>query len=402
MELSVQVKKFPKCPGVYFFLDKRGEPLYIGKAASLRSRILSYFRKDIILRISEMVSSAARVKFQKTDSVLEALILEANLIKKHQPKYNIREKDDKSFNYVIITKEDFPRVLVARGREVERIKRVKDSPFGNIKCSFGPFPDGNSLKSALKIIRKIFPFRDKCLPLSGKPCFNRQIKLCPGVCSGEISKDDYLKNIKNIKLFFEGKKKDVIKNLEKEMSVFAKNREFESAEIIKNKIFSLKHIQDISLIKNDKTSASAPFRIEAYDISHIAGKFTVGAMVVLEEGKPNKSEYRLFKVRSVKKPDDIASLREILSRRISHKEWPLPELIVIDGGRAQKNAAEEILKNNKINIPIVSVTKDRRHKPMKLLGLKRHIGNISKEILLANYEAHRFAIGYHKKLRSVI
>ena len=416
MKLRDQVKNFPQNPGVYFFLDKKGDPLYIGKATSLRSRVTSYFRSSprrIDVRISEMVGLSTKIKFQETDSVLEALILEANLIKKYQPKYNIKEKDDKSFNYIVITKEDFPRVVVLRRRDIEKSQRkAKDL---KVKYLFGPFPEGGNLKEALKIIRKIFPFRDKCLLASGKPatgkpstagkpCFNRQIGLCPGVCTGEISKADYAKTIRNIKLFFEGKKKDVIRNLKKEMIVFATKREFEKAGIIKNKIFSLSHIQDVALIKDPPPlgSSASKWRIEAYDVAHLSGKFTVGAFSVLENGKLNKSEYRLFKIKEAKGPNDTASLREILLRRFSHKEWPLPNLIVVDGGKAQKNMTEKVLRENKLKIPVVSVVKDDRHRPSNFLGLKKYIDNFKKEVLLSNHEAHRFAIGYHKKLRSVI
>jgi len=404
--LLENVKKFPRAPGVYFFLDRKGKPLYIGKATSLRSRVLSYFRIShgkMDLRIKEMVDSSFKVKFKETDSVLEALILEANLIKKYQPKYNIKEKDDKSFNYIAITKEDFPRVLILRRRDIEKNERKAKNL--KIKYLFGPFPEGGNLKDALKIIRRIFPFRDKCLPQqTGGPCFNKQIGLCPGVCSGEISKADYAKIIRNIKLFFEGKKKDILRNLKKEMLAFAKEREFEKADMIKKKIFSINHIQDISIIKSDSPLGSRIFkrRIEAYDVAHLSGKFIVGAMSVLEGGKLKKSEYRLFKIKGVRKSDDVASLKEILSRRCLHKELPLPDLIVVDGGKAQKNIAEKILQKNGFNIPVAGVVKDDKHKPVKFLGLKKNAESLKKEILLSNNEAHRLAIRYHKKLRSVI
>ncbi len=402
--LKEKVKKLPQVPGVYMFLGKKGEFLYIGKATSLRSRVSSYFRGNVSSRISDMVASASRVNFQETDSVIEALILEANLIKKHQPKYNIKEKDDKTFNYIIITKEDFPRVMVLRQRDMERRERkAKDL---KVRYLFGPFPEGNNLKSALKIIRRIFPFRDKCVPgEKGKPCFNRQIGLCPGVCSGEIHEADYAKLIRNIRLFFEGKKKDVIKNLKSEMASLAKKREFEKADVIKRRIFALEHIQDVSLIKSESSllgGSTSKWRIEAYDVAHISGKFIVGAFVVLEGGKLKPSEYRLFKIRGVQKADDIASLREVLLRRLSHKEWPLPKLIVIDGGKTQKNITEKILRESKLKIPVVSVVKDDRHKPTNFLGLKKYIDKFKKEILLSNHEAHRFTLKYHKKLRSVI
>src|SRR3989344_5544176 len=183
------IKKIPDKSGVYFF--KKGKDiLYIGKATSLRDRVKSYLGKDLIETrgpiLVDMVFQADRVEYKVTESVLEAIILEANLIKKYQPKYNTKEKDDKSYNYAVITKEDFPRVLLIRGRELEaKVGGVHEL---NIKYKFGPYPNGSAIKEGLKIIRKIFPYRDKCNPSKGspwKPCFNRQIGLCPGVCSGE-------------------------------------------------------------------------------------------------------------------------------------------------------------------------------------------------------------------------
>ena len=191
----------PDNPGVYIFRGSKREILYIGKAASLRDRVRSYFASDISetrsSAIAQMAELAASLTWTETDSVLEALILEANLIKQHQPPYNIREKDNKSFNYLVITKGDFPRVLIVRGREL--FQDWKDS---DIKKLFGPFPQGSSLKDALKIVRKIFPFRDACTPNAGKPCFNRQIGLCPGVCSGEINKEEYARQIAHISTLF--------------------------------------------------------------------------------------------------------------------------------------------------------------------------------------------------------
>ena len=201
---SQDLKKFelPDAPGVYLFKNKR-DVLYVGKATSLQDRVKSYFSNDLIQTrgplLVDMIYKADKIDFIKTSSVLEAIILEVNLIKKYQPKYNTKEKDNKSFNYVIITKEDFPRVLIVRGREIENGLDYK------IKNKFGPFTNGESLRTILKIIRKIFPFRDKCEPLSGKPCFNKQLGLCPGVCDGSINKEDYLKVIKKIELLLSGK-----------------------------------------------------------------------------------------------------------------------------------------------------------------------------------------------------
>ncbi len=419
---SHEIKKYkiPNTPGVYFFRGVRGKILYIGKATTLRSRVYSYFTDDILDKrsplIAEMVEKVREVTWQETDSVLEAIILEVNLIKKHNPKYNTKEKDDKSFNYVVITKEDFPRVLLIRAKELfgRRTSKKTSKNKYNVKYMFGPFPQGTVLRDALKIVRKIFPFRDKCLPASAdssrkyertyvknKPCFNRQIKLCPGVCSGEISKKEYAKIIQNIRLFFGGKKSSVIKKLQKEMTAEAKRLDFERAGEIKKTIFALEHIQDIALIKNERHPLSLieEFRIEAYDVAHISGKFAVGVMTVVKGGEIQRSDYRKFKIKSFEGVNDTRALAEILERRLTHNEWILPRLVVVDGGNAQKNTAERVLKASGVMIPVVGVVKDERHKPKNIMGKIELIQMNEKDILLANSEAHRFAIAYHKQLR---
>ncbi|MFA6338641.1 MAG: GIY-YIG nuclease family protein [Candidatus Paceibacterota bacterium] len=405
-----QIKKLPDTPGVYLF--KSGNKiLYIGKATSLRDRVRSYFSPDLIatrgMLLVDMVAKATKIDFVKTNSVLEALILEAELIKKYQPKYNSKEKDDKSFNCVIITNEDFPQVLIIRKKDID-LKISDDSFKKNIKYIFGPFPNGGQLKEALKIIRKIFPWRDqRCSPKQSKQCFNRQIGLCPGVCTGEISKKDYAKTIKHLKLFFEGKNQALFGELEKEMKVCAKKEEFEKANKIKKTIFSLNHIQDVALIKHEMSTVNSeeekPFRIEGYDVAHTSGRETVGVMVVSENIEIKKSDYRMFKIRGNLGINDTASLKEVLKRRLNHPEWQYPDLIVIDGGPAQFNTANTVIKEFEksfIKTPIVvSIVKDERHKPKDILGNKEIIDIYKKDILLINSEAHRFAIQYHKKLR---
>ena len=243
MTLSdIKKQNLPDSPGVYFFKDAVGTILYIGKATSVRDRVRSYFTKDLIATrgelIVQMVSEAASVAWQTCDSVLEALLLEAHLIKKHTPPANTIGKDDKSFNHVVITREDFPRVLLVRGHDLARIQAGEDTHgLGkrDIRYLFGPFLHGSALKEALRIVRKIFPYRDKCTPIStsreephpAKPCFNAQIGLCPGVCAGAISKRDYNRIIQHLRLFFEGKKSTLMKNLEQDMHTLARAENFE-------------------------------------------------------------------------------------------------------------------------------------------------------------------------------
>ena len=425
----------PDKPGVYFFV-KGGKILYIGKATSLRARVRSYFNPDLYLKRGpitvEMVAEARGVKWEVTGSVLEALILEASLIKKHQPPYNIKEKDDKSFNYVVITKEELPKVVVVRGRELvnftsadfSSLRPPSQSSGGNLGkfkisrgSSFGPFPSGPQLREAIKIIRRIFPYLDE--KSKNYLEFYRQINLVPDLSDTKL----YKQNIKNIKLFFSGKKKQILRDLQKEMKVYAKAREFEKASGKKRQIFSLKHINDVALLKNEGAavhnfSALRPSpvrgrggtlgqlgilngstRIEAYDIAHMGGKNMVGVMTVLEGGEPAKNEYRKFKIRTQTDANDTGALREVLERRLMHPEWHYPDLIVVDGSTAQINVARKALKKAGIGIPLVSVIKDEHHRPKSIGGDKILARKYEAEILLGNSEAHRFAIAYHKKMR---
>ncbi|MEI6345934.1 MAG: hypothetical protein WCO79_01755 [bacterium] len=451
----------PDAPGVYFFVastppgakkdvstSTASEILYIGRATSLRDRVRSYFNDDVIQSrgplIVDMVFHAEKIDFVRTDSVLEAILLEANLIKQHQPRYNTKEKSDKSFNSIVITSEAFPRVLIMRNKDIEIEARAKvGGKKIEIASVFGPYSNGTALREGLKIIRKIFPFRDRCVPCvvdttsantadkrisTGRPCFNRQIGLCPGICTGEISSIEYKKSIARLKLFLEGKKGQLMKQLEQDMSALAKAQRFEEANEVKRMMFALNHIQDVGLIREQDESPrpehggpkgpEAMFRIEAYDVAHMSGKNTVGVMTVLEDRQLRRSEYRMFKIKrtvigedGVKRSglmgtsadaDDIASLREILSRRLTHTEWTFPNLIVVDGSTAQKRAAEKVLREGGFDIAVVGVVKNDKHRPERILAAPQHqklAKKWTKEILLLNSEAHRFAIKYHRKVR---
>jgi excinuclease ABC subunit C len=382
----------PDTPGVYFW-KKGKETLYVGRATSLRDRTKSYFATDIIVtrgpRIVDMVTKATKLSWEETDSVLEAVILEANLIKKLQPYYNVKEKDDKSFNYVLITKEKFPRILIVRGKNIEAERRA-------VSASFGPFPNAGALKESLRIIRKMFPFLDERSYQRRQSPFYRQIGLSPETASEE-SRKEYLKNIRHIGLFFQGKKSTVVKSLSREMKDYAKKREFEKAADMRGRIFALEHIRDVSLIKEEteEGAGTKSFRIEAYDVAHTSGKESVGVTVVVIDGELAKSEYRKFRLDKSIGNDDTKSLAEVLRRRFNHPEWGMPDMIVIDGGKSQLNAARKVFSSK-----VVSVVKDDKHKARGILGLKSADKTLEKSILLANAEAHRFAIAYHRKLRN--
>lgn len=383
--------------------------LYIGKAINLKRRVSSYFLRPHDSRIQKLVSEIRKIDYKKTESALEALILEAKLIKELQPPYNIREKDDKSFSCVEITKEEFPRVILVRAKNVDLRKK-------NI---YGPFLSGGTIREALKIIRRIFPFSTHDLSRkspepSRRACFDYELGLCPGTCVGAITREDYAKNIQNIRLIFQGKKKRIISSLKREMKISAKNLDFEKAERIKRQIFSLEHIRDVSLIsedfmqdsiRNSKLKISLPGqgnsrRIEGYDVSNISGTSAVGGMVVFTNGKPDKKEYRKFKIRDVIGANDVGMMEEILRRRLENK-WPKPNLILVDGGLAQVNVAEAVLKEFKLNIPVVGIAKGPERKRNDLIG-KLPEGYDLRTLIKVRDEAHRFAISYHRKVRERI
>lgn len=373
MLLKDQAKQFPLNPGVYIYKDSNNKPLYVGRATSLRRRVLQYFRKDIDPRIGEMVSLAKTVSYISTETVLESVILEANLIKKYWPKYNVKDKDNRSFVFLVIPKIDFPKPIIARGRELERF------PASTVHI-FGPYQSLTVIKNALKIIRRIFPY-STCAP-TGKPCFDYQIGLCPGVCIGAITKKEYQKNISNIILLLRGEKKKLLKKLATDNPDAANY---------------LKHIQDVTLVNQDEySSRQSQFnRIEGYDISHFAGKETYGSMVVFIDGVPDKTEYRLFKIKDAPANNDLESLKEMLERRLCHTEWPKPDLILIDGGRPQVEYLTKTMDTFQVKNAWFGLSKldgDHFVFPAGTKNVLKDLAQAHKRLLQqVRDEAHRFA-----------
>lgn len=396
--------ELPDLPGVYLFKQGR-KILYVGKATSLRDRVRSYFDDDLIAtrgpRIVDMVTKADRVAHETTPTVLEALVREAVLIKKHMPPANTDGKDDSSFLFAIVTKEDIPRVLAVRGKDLDQKKKATRDGV-HATAIYGPFPSGPQLREGLRLIRRIFPFYDTPRPVHftskhhrARVEFNRQIGQYPRIFDAV----EYRRTIRNVKLFLSGRGKELRRMLERDMRVAAKEERFEDAAEARRELYALDHIQDVSLIKEDRSESFGSGRIEAYDTAHIAGTNAVGVMVVVEDGIPVKKEYRTFKIRGFKKNDDIGSLREILTRRLSHPEWSLPRIIVVDGGKAQKKVAETVLREAGLPIPVAAVVKDERHRPREVIGARR--ADISEaDAVLANAEAHRFSLNRHRAVRS--
>jgi excinuclease ABC subunit C len=401
-------KDISENPGVYIMKDVRGAILYIGKAGNLKRRVSSYFLRPNNVRIETMVSHIKSIETKETDSALEALILESALIKKYQPPFNVREKDDTSFLYVVVTHELFPRVLLVRGKDLGIIKGIQ----------FGPYVSSSSIREALRILRKIFQWNMHSAEKIGtykKPCFEHEIGLCPGTCVGGVDITEYKKTIKKLVLFFEGKKERIISELEREMKMASKQLEFELANKLKKQIFALTHIRDIALISEDNLKIVSPrltrlgrensklnipaTRIEGYDISNISGTSAVGSMVVFVNGAPAKSQYKKFRIKTVEGPNDVQMLREVLTRRFKHIEWLFPDCVLIDGGKPQVNAAIETLRGLKISVPIVGIAKGKKRDKNEFIGTIPK-GISEKTLTFVRDEAHRFAIKYHKELRA--
>jgi excinuclease ABC subunit C len=410
--LRKKLNKISKEPGVYLFKDADENLLYIGKATNLERRVSSYFSgSDERVTVRQMMDQVVDIETRETDSVLEALILESNLIKKHQPKYNIKEKDDKSFSYFVITKEEFPRILIKRKTDlIEGNKSFKTK--GNSKKTirydhiYGPYTSKHQMEMALKIIRRIFPFHARS-EKSEKGCLESQIGLCPGPYEGKISPEDYKKNIKGVRMILDGKKKRLLGGLKREMEELSVQEEFERAADLRNKIFALEHIQDVSLIgsEEDIVSGKRKIRVECYDISNISGEFSVGSMVVFEGKNPQKSEYRKFKIKTVQGIDDVSMMREVFERRFKNK-WQHPKLIIVDGGKGHVNMAQNFLTSIKKATPLIGVAKGPDRKKLEVVRSALKLDwdleeLISDEKFLKRItdEAHRFAITYHRKLR---
>lgn len=402
-----KLQDLPKTPGVYLFRGAKREVLYVGKATSLRDRVRQYFTGHDTRgeRIAKLVAHTTDIDTIQTDSVLEALILEAELIRKYKPKYNIDGKDDKSYSFFIITKERFPRVVILRQTDFDK-EQYGDVMYRKGKI-FGPYTSREQMKIALKIIRRIFPFHDRS-EQSEKGCLHYQIGLCPGPYSGAISEVDYKRNMRNISLFLSGHKKALLCKLEKQMLSFAKKEKYEEAEKVKRQIFALTHINDIALMKKDIafTRFSAhEMRVEAYDISHIGGDAMVASMVVFINGVADKSQYRKFKVQSIDGINDVGAMREILARRMNHlDDWGIPQLIVLDGGKGHINMADDLWQKLDVNIPVIAVAKGPTRKKIDVYKSAffpvNHEIITNKELLESiREEAHRFAISFHKKLR---
>lgn len=407
MDIKKKLKSIPDAPGVYFFKDDKGGIIYIGKAASLKKRLSSYFRSsnEINPRTRALLSSLKDVDYILTGSEAEALILEQGLIREYQPKYNVDFKDDKSYPLIRITKgEKFPRIFVTR--------RKLDPK----SLYFGPYTDAKLLREALKIIRKIFGFR-ACFTLPKKACLDYHLNLCPAPCVGKISIEEYGNILKNIILFLEGKREELLKNLSINMGLASKSKDFELAAKLRDQIKALSGVvikrklyrisDQLEELKEILHLAVLPKRIETFDVSNIFGQEAVGSMVSFIDGRTDKNNYRRFKIRTVEGIDDCKMMRELVRRRyqkLQEEKGVMPDLIMVDGGKGQLSSAWIELKNLGLGgIAVIGLAKEFEHiytlKQKDPIALPRDSAAL-KLLQRIRDEAHRFAISYHHILRN--
>ena len=392
IKLKEVIKSFPDDPGVYIMKNAASEIVYIGKATSLKERVRSYFSSYLPDKTRVQMNEVTSISYEVVESPLEALLLESKLIKQYLPKFNIKERDDKSRIYVHITREKFPRIHLLRETDLHEIKEKNPT-------LYGPFNSAHSIIEALELIRRVIPFRS-CNVMQKKRCLYGYLGLCEAPCESQISQKEYRDRIRSVRDFFEGKKKRVLQGLNRELKETVKNLEFEKSAKIRDHIFALEHMKQMFVIRNEQSSPLFR-RIEGYDISNISGAYATGSMVVFIDGMSEKSEYRKFKIKSANRrslgANDVAMVKEIICRRFNN-EWPHPDLILVDGGRGQVNAVLSVLRSLNLDIPIIGLAKGPDRKKDELITsrtLPRAEIALFKEV---RDEAHRFAKGYYEKL----
>lgn len=428
-------------------MDEKRNVLYVGKAKDLKARVSSYFTNKQFLgeKTRVLVSQIKTIQITVVESELESLLLEAFYIQKFKPKYNIRLTDDKSYPLIRITKKDpYPAVFLDRRAE------DPDSLY------FGPFPSSGAVRMVLRTLRRIYPFLTSRNHQKRKCLYNHLgLCVCPPVHDSPELRKEYKQYIRNIIRILEGESRTLQKELERERDAASKKEEFEKAAVLQKRIHALQTItepfrrpveydvnpnlrEDIRqqelnelrrILQDNGLSIKHPERIECYDISNIQGTNATGSLVVLTNGEIDKSQYRKFKIRQDGKPNDFAMMREMLTRRLKHDDWETPELIIIDGGKGQVGIALEVLKEAGASIPVVGLAKREetiiipidqegyaaaQRKTEAIHRLKLYGNNeerfveafIPKQspamhlIIRIRDEAHRFAISYHRKLRS--
>jgi len=432
--LQKTLASLPHEPGVYQYKNATGEIIYVGKAKDLSRRVKQYFQRDDAVgeKTARLVREIHDIALIPTTSEFDALLLEAKLIRQYMPKYNVISRDDKSPLYVVITlSEELPRILFVRKGEISAYERIK----GN--AVYGPFQSGFALRALLRQLRSIVPYCTQ-KERHGRACFYTHLGLCDPcpalivhMTGGEKRQavHRYRTNIRRLRALFDGKTRWLSKEYEKEMRTFAQNEQFELAGKVKQQLSLLnslsayrydpqvfinqgatdiyeEELEELTVrLRVHYPSITRLSRIECFDISNLGGHQAVGSMVVLSDGRPEKSQYRKFRIRTVKGISDVAMMREVLSRRIKHSEWPTPQFLLVDGGKTQVSAAREVLEHLGWDVPIAGLAKREeelvipKSRGFKVVRLPLS-GKAIKVVMRVRDEAHRFAITYHRKLRS--
>jgi excinuclease ABC subunit C len=391
----------PDAPGVYLMKDASCQVIYVGKAKSLKKRLSSYIGRDLASKTLVMMSHVTDIEYRLSQTESLALLLEASLIKQYQPRYNVSLRDDKSFPMVKITNEEFPALCITRKKEDDGARY------------FGPYTSAGLLREALKIIRRRFPYRS-CKQLPKEACMYYRIGLSPAPCIGKINKKTYARTLENISMILEGRADALIEKLTKEMNAKARELQFEEAATLRDQVEALGALgassnsfsrqNELDDLKNLLQLKKLPERIEAFDISNISGKEATGSMVSFFRGLPDKDSYRRFRIKSVAGIDDYAMIREVVRRRytrIVNERLPLPDLVLIDGGKQHLLSAAGEINALCLGLPLASIAKEREN--IYVMGRGRAI-HLSKDTPALNLmrrirdEAHRFALKYHHLL----
>lgn len=401
-KLKDKIAALPELPGVYLFKDAAGNIIYIGKAKALKSRVESYFSRFLSAKTQALVLKIAGIEYRLCQTESMALLLEANLVHKYKPKYNVSLRDDKSFPLVKITNEEFPAICITRKRQPDGARY------------FGPYTNVKLLRQALKIIRRSFSYRT-CKKLPRTACIYYRLGLSPAPCIGKISKPEYAETIENIGLILEGKTDTLIKKLSQEMNLKSRQLEFEQAAKIRDQLNALSVFRrsnahpasqaELEDLKNLAQLDKIPRRIEAFDISNIFGQEATGSMVSFYKGLADKNSYRRFRIKMLPGINDYGMLREVLNRRYSRlkqENSALPDLILIDGGRSHLMSAKAEIEKLGLHIPLISIAKEKEN--IYVAAVKRPLSLKSDTPALnlirrVRDEAHRFAVAYHHILR---
>lgn len=431
-KLEEKLKQLPKTPGIYFYKDLKGETIYIGKAAVLKNRVRQYFQnsRNRDPKTEALIAEIADVEWIEVESELDALIVEAEMVRRYMPRYNILLRDDRSLEFIRIDiKSNHPTVSTVR------------RPLDDGAEYFGPYLNGFAVKRALKYLRRVFPYSTKKMPGQRRASLHYHLGLDPGLEEGKTSLKTYRSNLRKLMRYLRGQRLSLMAEIQKDMKRAAKNQDFELAAKLRNQLSSLQALdkkvifsdREFMDISKDKSLdglcrllllTGPPKRIEAYDVSHMSGTFNVASMVVFSSGLPDKPSYRKFKMRSAGN-DDFLHISETLSRRLSvnnQKNWPLPDLFLIDGGKGQLSSAMKVLKEHQINRPAIGIAKKEEEiivasdyvydlaYAKKLGGLiiedknfskiKLPLGSdIVKLLQRIRDESHRFAVSYHSSLK---